>query len=118
MSVLRHRLIVLLLTFALILTFFAVPSFNHPDTASAQVGAEARVIVYELNVRSQPTRGGAILGRYSQNTMVALEGREANVADEGDWVFTSNSATGLSGWVLAEFLSFPFGFSLYSLPVE
>ena len=117
MSVLRHRYIILFLTFALIITMLSIPPLNRPHSSSAQTGAEARVIAYELNVRSQPTRGGALVGRYSQNMMVTLEGREVNVGDEGDWVFTSNAATGLSGWVLAEFLSFPYGFSIFSLPV-
>lgn len=117
MSVLRHRLMVLLLVFALIFTLFAIPSLNRPESASAQAGAEARVIVYELNVRDQPSQGGALVGQYTINMMVTLEGREVNVSDEGDWVFTSNADTGISGWVLAEYLSFPYGFSINSLPI-
>lgn len=82
----------------------------------AQDGVQARVEVAGLNVRVQPGTDSARVGSFDYNIMVTVTGREDQANNGGVWVYASADG-GATGWVLSDFLEFPAGFDLNSLPV-
>lgn len=103
--------------FVTVLSVFALFSgFTVPKVAG-QASVQARVIVEALNVRATPGLNGAVLGVFSQDMQLNVTGREDVANNGGIWVFATPRDGGLSGWVLAEYLAFPFGFDLNALPL-
>lgn len=85
-------------------------------TVQSQGGVQAQVIPYELNIRETPA--GRVLGKLTQNTTLTITGREVYNDDGGNWVFGTALDGSMSGWVLADYLAFPSGFDLNSLPIS
>ncbi len=102
---------ILLLLAALILT----PSTIF--TAQAQGAVQATVTTDTLNVRSVPGDNGAIIDRFTLNTVLNVEGREDQLGNGGIWVFAQPVNGGTRGWVLSDWLLFPDGFVIETLPV-
>jgi uncharacterized protein YraI len=100
----------------LILLLVASLSTVSFQLANGQETVQARVYVEELNVRQTPDIAGTLLGQYTQDTMLNVQGRE-NIAGNGTWVSVEPAAGGISGWVVADYLAFPPGFNIDSLPV-
>ena len=111
------RLLILTLVLLLVTTLIPQQLTSTSDTAFAQAGTQGRVTTDELNVRAQPGTDSTIVGVFTLNTMIAVEGREDQLGNGGVWVFGAPAGGGTEGWVLAEFLQFPDGFNITTLPV-
>lgn len=83
----------------------------------AQTPVEVIVKPLELNVRQAPGIKAPLLGRYPQGEIVWVTAREDQPDNGGVWVMSASTTSGLSGWVLADYLRFPEGFDLNGLPI-
>jgi len=81
----------------------------------AQSSVDATVVPDQLIVRQSPGSGAPAVGNFSGNSSVNVTGREDQDGNGGVWVFASNGS--VTGWVLYNYLLFPNGFFLESLPV-
>lgn len=84
---------------------------------SAQDSAQARVIVYELNVRDSYHTEGEVVGVYTQGMMVSLLGREDEAGNGGMWMYVAPVDGGVEGWVLSAYLEFSPDFLLSAVPI-
>lgn len=80
----------------------------------AQNSAPATVIPFELNVRSEPSARGSVLGVFKQSANITLTGREDQGGNGGIWVYATDGT--LTGWVLSDYVKFTSG-GLGSLPI-
>lgn len=87
------------------------------SVVSAQDSSQARVIVYELNVRDSYTDNGQVIGLYTQGMIVSLLGRENEPGNGGMWMYVSPVDGGVDGWVLSAYLEFSEDFLLSSVPI-
>ena len=78
------------------LLVFSQPSAN-AQTAPPSSGT---VSVVRLNVRSDPSMTGAIVGRLDQNDSVTITG----VSDDGDWLQVQSEDVA-EGWVFADYVA-------------
>lgn len=85
--------------------------------AHAQAGVQARVTPDNLNVRAQPGTDAALVGRFTLDTILVVEGRENEQGNGGVWVFASPVGGGTRGWVISDYLEFPADFIIESLPI-
>lgn len=107
----RTRLIFL----AVFLVATAFLSLDYP--ASAQEGVEARVTPDRLNVRLLPGTDQPTIGQFTRDTIIVVQGREDEMGNGGVWVYGAPAGGGLTGWVLWEYLEWPEGFIVETLPV-
>ncbi len=84
---------------------------------SAQAGVEARVTPDRLNVRVRPGTDQPSIGQFTRDTVIVVQGREDEMGNGGVWVYGAPVGGGLTGWVLWEFLDWPDGFIVETLPV-
>jgi len=84
--------------------------------ARGQAELRATVIPHRLNVREQPDLGAAAVGQVPRGAEVRVTGREDDPHDSGLWVFVTGPDGALSGWALADYLSFAPGADLTTLP--
>jgi hypothetical protein len=82
--------------------------------ANAQGSVDATITSDNLNVRRTPN--GEVVGTLNSNTTVRVTAREDQQGNGGIWVLVSGG--GVEGWVLSEFVQFPSGFVMESLPVS
>jgi uncharacterized protein YraI len=109
------RWIRVVLVFELILVALGALT-NSAQPVYGQSAVRATVAVYGLNVRAHPGTTAQIVGSVTAGATVMVEGREDSFDDEGIWVYISHEVTGLQGWALSVYLTFPFGFDISSLP--
>lgn len=109
------RLLFLGLIFVLV---FAViqPALPAAQPALAQAGTTATT-VDQVNVRSIPGLNARILGTFPINTVLTVDGREDQLGNGGIWVYVTPTSGGTTGWVLSDYLAFPAGFDIESLPI-
>jgi hypothetical protein len=75
----------------------------------------ATVIPDQLNVREYPSFDAATLGSYTRGAVLHITGRDGTV-----WVFAIPAQGGpdsLSGWVHWDYVDFPAGFDVATLPI-
>jgi uncharacterized protein YraI len=86
-------------------------------SVKAQGSVEARVTASNLRIRQQPGFSGRVLGNLDLDTILRVEGREDQLDNGGIWVYGTPVEGGTTGWVLSNYLAFPTGFVIESLPV-
>jgi uncharacterized protein YraI len=79
----------------------------------AQSDIQARVVGDNLNLRTQPNRESAALDQLAYGALLRITGRN----DSGEWIFGTVIDSGTAGWAAAQYLEFPAGFDIFSLPV-
>ena len=108
------RLLFLSLIFVLA---FAVIQPSLPTSQVVAQGSVTATTADQLNVRETPGLNATMLGAYPQGTVLNVEGREDQLGNGGIWVYTTPAGGGTTGWVLSDYLVFPAGFVIESLPV-
>lgn len=108
------RFLGLLFIFILVIPLSLSPTNT---VVEAQGLVQARVIPDNLIVRERPGINARSLGVVSRNTMIAVEGREELAGNGGVWVYGSPVEGGFKGWMLSDYLAFPVGFTMESLPL-
>jgi uncharacterized protein YraI len=79
---------------------------------SAQEGVIARVIPDTLNVRERPGYDAAVIGQYPRGTALRVTGWDGTL-----WVYAVPVEGGLSGWAHWDYVDFPDGFDVSTLPI-
>ena len=82
----------------------------------AQTDLQATVIPHRLNVREAPDLSAPAVGQVAGGDEVRVTGREDDPHDSGLWVFITTPDGALSGWALADYLTFEPGADLSALP--
>jgi hypothetical protein len=83
-----------------------------PAAIRAQSPVQAQVIPDTLNVRERPAYDAPVIGQLTRGTIVNVSGWDGTV-----WVFVTPLDGGITGWSHWDFLDFPAGYDLTSLPV-
>ncbi len=99
-----------------VILFFSLGSFQPQQPVQAQA-TTATVAVDALNVRANPGTDSPRIDQFSLGTVLNVSGREDQLGNGGVWVFAQPVNGGTEGWVLWEFLQFPDGFIVETLPV-
>jgi hypothetical protein len=83
-----------------------------PAAIRAQDGVQAQVIPDILNVRERPNLTAPVIAQLMRGDVVNVSGWDGTV-----WVFVTPLDGAFTGWVDWDFLDFPAGYDLTSLPV-
>ncbi len=83
-----------------------------PAAILAQDSVQAQVVPDTLNVRERPDSDAPVVGQLARGTIVNVSGWDGTV-----WVFVMPLEGGITGWAHWDYLDFPPGFDVYSLPV-
>jgi hypothetical protein len=83
-----------------------------PAAIRAQDSVEAQVVPDVLNVRESPSITAPVIAQLTRGAEVTVTGWDSTV-----WVFVTPLDGGFTGWVDLDFLDFPVGFDVTSLPV-
>jgi uncharacterized protein YraI len=67
-----------------------------------------------LNVRGEPSRTSARIGRLPDNTAIIVEGRN----EAGDWLLVRSQDGSLRGWVAIGFVQFTDAIRILDLPLK
>ncbi|MBN1565424.1 MAG: SH3 domain-containing protein, partial [Anaerolineae bacterium] len=89
-----------------------LPGFTVHQVAYGQNEVQATVIPVELNVRENPSFEAATLGTYARGDVLRITGWDGTV-----WVFAIPLSGDLTGWVHWDYVDFPDGFSVSTLPI-
>lgn len=81
-------------------------------TATAQTEQPA-IVVDTINVRTEPSRSGAVMGQIAVRSSVIVEARNRI----GDWVLV-RAESGLRGWVASRYVAWSDGIALANLTVS
>ena len=101
----RCRVLVLILS-------VIMPGLARGQVAYSQVEVQATVIPDQLNVRESPSFDGVTLGAYARGDVLRITGWDGTV-----WVFAVPLAGDLTGWVHWDYIDFPAGFEVGTLPI-
>lgn len=106
------RLLIIVLVMALVLPL----AHHRTSTVQAQGPISARAGADNLNVREQFGLNSRVVGQFSLNETIQVQGREDNLGNGGIWVYATNG--NITGWVLSEYIIFPNGYNtVYTLPI-
>lgn len=120
MLIKAHFIRVVIFSVCLVLIAAILPASPARDSAPiayAQGGVQATVIPDNLVVRIRPGINASPLGEFSRDTVLTIEGREDLDGNGGVWVLATPASGGLRGWVHSDYLAFPAGFVMDSLPL-
>jgi hypothetical protein len=95
-----------------ILTLVIVLVAPIPAAVRAQGEVQAQVIPDALNVRERPGYDTPVIGMFVRGMTLRVIGWDGTV-----WVYATPVEGGIAGWVHWDYLDFPAGFDLSSLPV-
>ncbi|MCI0712296.1 MAG: SH3 domain-containing protein [Chloroflexi bacterium] len=113
----KFRWLTVLLFIILIIPVAHSHLINTPEPVKAQGPVEATVAASGLRIREFPGYTSRTIGNYDLNTVLRIEGRENQLGNGGIWVYGTPVGGGMTGWVLSQYLVFPAGFDVESLPV-
>jgi len=106
-----HRRLITAIILATLLAAFL------PHQVYAQSEVIATVLASSLNVRQMPNSDALIVGMVAYQTQLRVTGREDTLGDGGLWVYSASLDGSISGWVRSDYLEFPAGFDIFSLPL-
>jgi uncharacterized protein YraI len=116
-SMTKFRWLIVLLIITLTVPLAQSQLVNTAAPVQAQGPVEATVAASGLRIREFPGYTSRIIGNHNLDTVLRLEGREDQLGNGGIWVYGTPVGGGTTGWVLSDYLVFPAGFDIYSLPV-
>ncbi|NDJ76374.1 MAG: hypothetical protein GYB65_08945 [Chloroflexi bacterium] len=89
-----------------------LPGLAVGQIANGQGEVQATVMPDQLNVRERPGFDAPVLGGYARGDVLRITGWDGTV-----WVFALPLAGDLSGWVHWDYVDFPDGFDVGTLPI-